>query len=40
MLQGYIRDPVQEHILEIEEASYEGNRRFENAVVNAFGAFA
>ncbi|MGA3284853.1 MAG: ATP-binding protein [Verrucomicrobiota bacterium] len=33
---SYIRDPVEEHIQEIEEASYEGGTRFENAVVNAF----
>jgi hypothetical protein len=33
---SYIRDPVEEHIREIEEASYEGGTRFENAVVNAF----
>ena len=33
---GYLRDPVEEHIQEIEDASYEGNTRFENAVVNAF----
>lgn len=33
---GYIRDPVEEHIQEIEEASYEGGTRFENAVANAF----
>jgi len=33
---SYIRDPVEEHIREIEEASYEGGSRFENAVVNAF----
>jgi hypothetical protein len=33
---SYIRDPVEEHIQEIEDASYEGGTRFENAVVNAF----
>jgi hypothetical protein len=33
---SYIRDPVEEHIQEIEEASYEGGTRFENAVANAF----
>jgi len=33
---GFIRDPVEEHIQEIENASYEGGTRFENAVVNAF----
>lgn len=33
---SYIRDPVEEHIQEIRDASYEGGTRFENAVVNAF----
>jgi hypothetical protein len=33
---SYIRDPVAEHIQEIELASYEGDRRFEIAVANAF----
>jgi len=33
---SYIRDPVEEHIREIEEASYVGGTRFENAVANAF----
>jgi hypothetical protein len=33
---SFIRDPVEEHIREIEEASYVGGTRFENAVVNAF----
>lgn len=32
---SYIRDPVEEHVREIDEASYEGGTRFENAVVNA-----
>jgi hypothetical protein len=35
---SYIRDPVEEHIKEIEEASYPGGTRFENAVVNALKA--
>lgn len=33
---SYIRDPVEEHIQQIEDASYEGGTKFENAVVNAF----
>ena len=33
---SYIRDPVEEHIQEIQDASYIGGTRFENAVVNAF----
>jgi len=33
---SYIRDPVEEHIQEILDASYIGGTRFENAVVNAF----
>jgi hypothetical protein len=33
---SYIRDPVEEHIREIEDASYQGGTRFEHAVVNAF----
>jgi hypothetical protein len=32
---SYIRDPVEEHIREIDEASHVGETRFENAVVNA-----
>jgi Histidine kinase-, DNA gyrase B-, and HSP90-like ATPase len=32
---SYIRDPVEEYIREIDEASYVGKTRFENAVVNA-----
>ncbi len=35
---GYIRDPFERHIKEIDEASYEGGTRFENAVVTAFRA--
>src|SRR5207247_1611230 len=33
---SYIRDPVEEHIQEIIEASYKGATRFENAVIDAF----
>ncbi len=33
---SYIRDPAEEHIREIEEASYGGGTPFENAVVSAF----
>jgi hypothetical protein len=33
---SYIRDPYEECIQEIEEASYIGGARFENAVVDAF----
>lgn len=33
---GYLKDPVESHIQEIEEASFEGGSRFENAVVRAF----
>ncbi len=33
---SYIRDPIEEHIEQIEDASYEGGTKFENAVVNAF----
>ncbi len=33
---SHIRDPVEEHIQEIEDASYQGGTPFENAVANAF----
>lgn len=33
---SYIRDPVEDHIHEIQDASYEGGDKFEAAVVNAF----
>lgn len=33
---GFLKDPVESHIQEIEEASYEGGKRFEAAVVRAF----
>lgn len=33
---SYIRDPVEEHVQEILDASFIGGKRFENAVVNAF----
>ncbi len=32
----YVRDPVEEHIAEIREASFTGGAPFEQAVVNAF----
>jgi len=33
---GYLKDPVESHVQEIEEASFEGGKRFEDAVVRAF----
>ena len=33
---GYLKDPIESHIQEIEDASFEGGKRFEDAVVRAF----
>lgn len=33
---GYLKDPVESHVQEIDEASFEGGKRFEDAVVRAF----